>query len=78
MTRLVLAVLIAASVSACQHAGPDTSAIPDSLLTCSSAPRWKGGTQRDVARFTEDLGDAHADCAGKLGEVRGIVRGGTR
>ena len=54
------------------------SAIPDSLLTCSGAPRWKGGTQRDVAGFVEDLGDAHADCAGKLGEVRGIVRGGKR
>lgn len=78
MSRLVLVLLIAAAVSACHHARPDASAIPDSLLTCSGAPRWKGGTQRDVAGFVEDLGDAHADCAGKLGEVRGIVRGGAR
>ncbi|CAM3147714.1 hypothetical protein JHFBIEKO_0256 [Methylobacterium mesophilicum] len=78
MTRIVLAVLIAAVVAGCNAGKPDVSAIPDSLLTCSGAPRWKGGTQRDVAGFVEDLGDAHADCAGKLGEVRGIVRGGKR
>ncbi|MCP1549438.1 MULTISPECIES: hypothetical protein [Methylobacteriaceae] len=78
MTRLVLLVLIAASLSGCHAGKPNMSGFPDSLLTCSGAPRWKGGTQRDVAGFVEDLGDAHADCAGKLGEVRGIVRGGKR
>ena len=78
MSRLVLVLLISASVAGCNARKPDVSAIPDSLLTCSGAPRWKGGTQRDVASFTEDLGDAHADCYGKLGEVRGIIRGGRR
>lgn len=78
MIRLVLVILIAASVAGCNAGKPDVSAIPDSLLTCSGAPRWKGGTQRDVAGFVEDLGDAHAGCAGKLGEVRGIVRGKAR
>ncbi|KQO61760.1 hypothetical protein [Methylobacterium sp. Leaf88] len=78
MIRLAAVVLTAASVAGCNAGKPDVSAIPDSLLTCSGAPRWKGGTQRDVASFTEDLGNAHADCYGKLGEVRGIIRGGKR
>ncbi|MCJ2046353.1 hypothetical protein MKK58_17700 [Methylobacterium sp. J-078] len=75
---LAAAALLALCLGGCQHAGAPLAEIPDELLTCSGAPAWKrGGTQRDAAGYVVDLRAAHADCRGKLGEVRAMARPGS-
>jgi hypothetical protein len=72
--RLVL-FLAVLPLAACHQERP-TLSIPGSLLRCAPRPvPPAGGTQRQVAGYVVDLADAHADCEGKLGRVRGLVEG---
>lgn len=72
MRHLLLAAAAALPLAGC-HDKPALS-VPASLLRCASRPMPPtGGTQRDVAGYVVDLADAHADCAGKLDRVRGLV-----
>ena len=74
MRRLLLAAAAALPLAGC-HDKPSLS-VPSSLLRCASRPvPPTGGTQRGVAGYVVDLDDAYADCAGKLGRVRGLVEG---
>lgn len=74
--RLMLLFPLLLSVPLMGCATGSEVAIPKSLLDCKAAPKVpaKGAGAKAAATFTVDLYDAHQDCYGKLGEVKGLVQ----
>jgi len=78
LRRLILAAAAALPLAACGERPPLALNVPAELLHCAGSPAVpprQGRTQRVVAGYVSDLHDAHADCEGKLGAVRGLVEG---
>jgi hypothetical protein len=77
--KLIVVIASAALLTACAG-GPVTQLqverqrVPASLLTCADAPTPPDAAlQSEVARYIVDLYDAHGDCRGKLGALRGLL-----